>query len=168
MAANRARGLSCNPGDLVDIALMVDVLNTGDGTVDTASGVTAVLGTPGTQLVFIPPDAGEYELVELTPEGGVEATTLGLGTDVLYIGDIQSGATKDGRKVWTGSTNSRNRCSARVLTPDSRFYVNTDPLRVGELNTFDNKTPLYVGLGITGSNNVTNLSVLATFACAKN
>jgi hypothetical protein len=167
MNANRQRGIDCTPGDLIDITMIVDVLNTADGTVPSTGAVPAVLGTPGDILTLTPPGDGTFELVELQLEGGEEAVTGDLGTEVIYVGDIQSGSTKDGRSVWGGSTGDRNRCAARVLTPDSRLYVNTDPLRVGGLRKFSEKQPLKVGLGITTANNVTGLSVTATVACAE-
>ncbi len=164
IAANQARGIGCAVGELTDITMIVDVLGTATGT---TFATIALDGTPGDHIALTPPGEGTFELVQVFLEGGIEAVTDAVGTTVLATGEIQSGATKDGRQVWEGSTDNNNFCAASVLTPDSRLYVNTDPLRVGQLRQFSQKQPLKVALMKCGAaNNVTCLSVVLTVQCA--
>jgi len=168
IAANRQESIGCTPGELLDITAIIDIDAAADGTVPAAPTTAdiASLGNAGTIYQLAPPGDGSFELVEFIPEGGEQLTTQEVGTDVMYVGEIRSGQTADSRPVWSGSTGGRNLCAASVLTPDSRYYVNTDPLRVGHLRQFSEKQPLRIGLGVHGADNVERVSVLATVACA--
>jgi len=168
IAANRQESIGCTPGELIDITAVIDVGATADGTIPSVLVDTDIcrIGQAGLYYQLQPPGDGSFELVEFVPEGGEQATTGEVGTDVTFVGEIRSGQTADSRPVWGGSTGGRNLCASSVLTPDSRLYVNTDPLRVGHLREFSEKQPLRIGIGVRGGQDVEGMSVLVTVACA--
>jgi hypothetical protein len=162
--AMKQRGIECVEGALVDLTFLIDVLAAADGA---SFNTVAQLGTPGDHIELKPPGNGSFAVVQVMFEGGEsnDGTNLFDASDYLYVGDIRSGDTKDARDVWGGSTGATNRTSSQQLTPDSRLYVNTDPLRVAGLRQFSEKQPLKIALGNCKANDATCVSALVTMKC---
>ena len=169
--ARKQRGIECVVGALVDLTFIADVLGSADAQGQTFQTVCQ-LGQPGDHLLVSPPGGGDFALVQIMIEGG----SIDTGDEILdaaqylYVGDIRSGDTKDGRDVWGGSTGSpggdnTNRTHALQLTPDSRLYVNTDPLRVAGLREFSEKQPLKVAMGSCRTEVSECVAFLMTFEC---
>lgn len=168
LSAMKQRGIECVQGALVDITMLVDVLAAADGQ---SFNTPAELGTPGDHLLIGPPGDGTFALVQIMIEGGVTQDAAGdplyNAAELLYVGDIRSGNTKDARSVWSGSTGDTNRTSGLQLTPDSRLYVNTDPLRVAGLRKISEKQQNRIALGNCGAADAECVSVLLTYQCSK-
>lgn len=159
------RGRECVPGTLVDLTMLIDILAAADG----ASFTTvAALGTPGDYIELKPPGSGDFSMIQAMFEGGEIDNTVDPPFDAaphIYTGQIRSGDTPDAREVWAGSTGQVNRTSALQLSPDSRLYVNTDPLRVAGLRIFSQQQPLKIALGNCTAFDATCVSVLLTLKC---